>query len=190
MELRGALYSVLLSLGLGFLGFSSAGAQGVDTPASAILTINQEHLFTDSLYGERVKSEIEAEKAQLEAEFRQIEADLTAEEKSLTEQRATLTNEEFRILADAFDEKVQDIRSTQKARALSLGRKMDQERAVYYELVLPVLGVLMKERGALAILERRTVFASANSIDITEIAVRRIDATLGDGLTQPVPPKE
>jgi len=164
------------------------GAQE-DTPIPAgILTIHQERLFTMSLYGERVQAEIEAASAALAAENRQIESELIAEEKALTEQRPTLDPDAFRVLADAFDEKVQGIRQAQDIKTRELGRKLEQERNTYYEQVLPVLGELMKERGAVAILERRMVFASANSIDITEIAVRRIDATLGDGKkTAPAP---
>ena len=164
------------------------GAQEDTLIPAGILTIHQERLFTMSLYGERVQAEIEAASAALAAENRQIESELIAEEKALTEQRPTLDPEAFRVLADAFDEKVQGIRQAQDIKTRELGRKLEQERNTYYELVLPVLGELMKERGAVAILERRMVFASANSIDITEIAVRRIDATLGDGKkTAPAP---
>lgn len=164
------------------------GAQEDTSIPAGILTIHQERLFTMSLYGERVQAEIEAASAALAAENRQIESELIAEEKALTEQRPTLDPEAFRVLADAFDEKVQGIRQAQDIKTRELGRKLEQERNTYYELVLPVLGELMKERGAVAILERRMVFASANSIDITEIAVRRIDATLGDGKkTAPAP---
>ena len=43
----------------------------------------------------------------------------------------------------------------------------------------------MREAGAAVILERRGVFVSANAIDVTEIAIQRIDASLGDGTSVP-----
>jgi Skp family chaperone for outer membrane proteins len=42
------------------------------------------------------------------------------------------------------------------------------------------LGVV-RERNAAVILDRRNVFLSAESVDITQEAIERIDAQLGDG---------
>ena len=49
----------------------------------------------------------------------------------------------------------------------------------------PVLEQIMREAGAAVILEQRSVFVSANAIDITKKAIERIDAQLGDGSIQP-----
>ena len=159
-------------------------AQQAEQNQNAILTINQERLFSGSLYAERIRAELGAEKAQLEKDVRQIEADLIAEEKKLTEQRASMSADEFRKLADAFDEKVQGIRKAQKAKASNLSQKLERERAAFYKLVLPLIGQLMQEHGALVVLDQRTVFVSANAVDITDAALERIDAIIGDGAGQ------
>ncbi len=190
MKRRGLLYPVLVILGLWFGTAAPVAAQDLSTSTSTILTINQERLFATSLYGERVNADIEAASATLSAENRRIEADLTAEEKSLTEQRPNLTPEAFRLLADAFDEKVQTIRRAQEVKTRELGRRLEEERATYFKLIVPVLGMLMKEHGATAILDRRAIFISSEGVDITGEAVRRIDATLGDGVAQPIAPEE
>ena len=39
----------------------------------------------------------------------------------------------------------------------------------------------MREAGAGVILERRSVLFSANAIDITDIAIQRLDDAIGDG---------
>ena len=39
----------------------------------------------------------------------------------------------------------------------------------------------MRETGAALIVERRIVFISADVIDITDSAIQRIDASLGEG---------
>ena len=190
MERRILLYPVLLLFGLWFGAVAPVAAQERGAATSPILTINQERLFAASLYGERVNSDVEAASETLSAENRQIEADLTAEEKSLTEQRPNLTPEAFRLLADAFDEKVQAIRRAQEVKTRELGRRLEEERATYFTLVVPILGTLMKEHGATAILDRRVIFISSEGVDITDEAIRRIDATLGDGVAQPTAPDE
>jgi len=190
MGRRVFLYPVLVFLGLWFGVAVPVVAQTQGTASSTILTINQERLFSASLYGERVTTEIEAASQTLSAENRRIESDLTAEEKSLTEQRPKLTPEAFRLLADAFDGKVQAIRRAQEVKTRELGRRLEEERATYFKLIVPVLGTLMKEHGATVILDRRTIFISSEGGDITDEAVRRIDATLGDGVAQPIAPEE
>ena len=190
MGLRCLVLTGVLLAGFGGGAPAPLLAQDAANTLSTILTIDQDRLFTDSLYGERVAAEMATDLAKLEVEFQRLEADLTAEEKELTEKRATIPPAEFRKLADAFDTKVQEIRRAQDAKARELNGRMDRERAVYYNLVLPLLGELMKEHGAAIVLDHRVVFAVAEGVDITDDALRRIDATLGDGKQQEVAPEE
>jgi len=209
MTARGGIPAALLilSLGLstdfGLVGSAlvSTAVSGVVSPAHAqdsapakrsILTIDQELLFTRSLFGERVVTQINADLANLEQEFQRLEADLTAEEKELTQKRATLEPDAFRKLADAFDEKVQGIRKAQDAKARELDRRLEQERAKYYGLVNPILYQIMEELDASVIIDRRAILAGVEGVDITKDALQMIDATLGDGSAPaaPVPADE
>ena len=58
---------------------------------------------------------------------------------------------------------------------------VDQEREVFLNAASPVLEELMRDTGAAVILERRSVFVSANAIDITNQAIARLNASLGSG---------
>ncbi|WP_108482118.1 OmpH family outer membrane protein [Oceaniglobus ichthyenteri] len=156
------------------------GAQNV-TP---VLTLNQEELFLQSQFGQRIRSDIAASSAELAAENREIEAALMAEEQALTAERANLPVDEFREKAQAFDEKVTSIRTEQDAKGRAIGRKNDEAQQVFFSRVATVLLTIMQERGALAILDERMVFLSVDSIDITDLAIARIDAAIGDGTGQ------
>ena len=177
--LRTFLAAGMIALGLG--GVPVALAQQLGLPQSAILTISSDRLFTDSAFGKRIAREIEADGAVLAAENRRIESELTAEEQELTERRAGMEPEEFRKLADAFDAKVQTIRSVQDGKARALGQRRDEARGAFYEAARPVLAGLMQESGAGVILERSSVFLSANATDVTELAIERINAEIGEG---------
>ena len=157
------------------------GAQQLGLPESDILTLSSERLYAGSAYGRRIQQEIEAESAVLTAENRRMEAELSAEEQDLTERRAEMDPAAFRTLADAFDRKVQDIRRTQDAKARDLARRDDIARGEFLNAARPVLEALMREAGATLILERASVFLSANSTDVTDLAIARIDAVIGDG---------
>lgn len=166
----------------GVFGFTpSAGAQQLGFAQTAILTISSERLFNDSAFGKRIDREIETEGEALAEENNRIAAELTAEEHELTEKRADMDPEAFRELADAFDEKVQKIRGEQDHKTRVLAEKNDKARAVFLNAVRPILAEVMRESGAGVILERSSVFLSANATDITDLAIERIDATIGDG---------
>ena len=156
-------------------------AQESDLPQRQILTIAPERLYTDSDFGKRVIRQLEAESAVLVAENRRIEAELTAEEMDLTIRRAEMEPDAFRTLADAFDQKVQETRRTQDAKTQELARLNGTSRRVFLQTARPILEELMREAGAGVILDRDTIFMSANATDITDLAVARINLVLGDG---------
>lgn len=105
-----------------------ATAQPLDLAGSPILIIDQERLFAESSLGGRISAEIEAATVALAEENRRIEAELIAEELDLTERRPGLPPEEFRALADAFDEKVQRIRSEQDNKDRELQQRREKEQ--------------------------------------------------------------
>jgi len=180
--LRAAVLAAALAL--------PAAAQDQPAPApSPVLTLNQDRLFAESLWGKRVTAEIEAASAELAAENRRIEGELTAEEKALTDRRATMPPEEFRKAADDFDARVVAIRSAQDAKARDLSNRRETEGQRFLQAVLPLLAQVLRERGAVAILDNRAIFVAADSIDVTDQLIAEIDARLGDGSDTPPPPQ-
>ncbi len=157
-------------------------AQDFGQVVSPFLTIDQDRMFLETAIGQRIGKVLEQERARLEAETRRIEAELEAEELSLTEQRATLGTAEFRALADAFDEKVQTLRSDREAKQQALVQQIEAARADFSERVSPILSELVRELGGVAILDHRVILLSVENIDITQQAIQRIDNILGDGL--------
>lgn len=160
----------------------------VAPPPSPVLTITQDRLFSGTLYGQAVQARIEAASLALQTENRKIEADLEAEESTLTTRRAVLPPAEFRALADAFDTKVEGIRAAQEAKARALTKSQEQGRQLFFDTAVPILAALMSELGAVAILNKEAIVLSFDTIDITDRAIVRIDAVLGDGSDLP-PPK-
>lgn len=155
---------------------------------SPVLTLDQDRLFQASAFGQRVSREIDAAVTALGSENRRIEAELASEEKDLTIRRAGMTAAGFRPLADAFDAKVVDIRRAQEEKLVALNGRRDLERQAFYRAAAPVLGDLVREAGAVAILDARAVFLSADRIDVTDEAIARVDQLLGAGpLATPEP---
>lgn len=182
-----ALALVTTALALTLAGAHQSGAQqqpGASTGfergtiISPVLTIDSERIFVESDFGRRVAEQIEAQSTALATENRQIEAALETEERELTEKRAELSPEDFRELANAFDEKVQEIRRAQADKGRAINTMLEDQREVFLNAAAPVLERLMRDAGAAVILERRSVFVSANAIDITDDAIALLNTTL------------
>ncbi|RYH10339.1 OmpH family outer membrane protein [Tropicimonas sp. IMCC6043] len=156
-------------------------AQVFSPTASLVLTLDQDKLYAETLFGKRIQAEIADASQELAERNRVLSEQLTTEEKALTEKRKEVAPEEFRALADAFDEKVVKLREEQDAKIEALQRRRDLERRVFTGRILPILSEIVQSSGAVAILDDRAVILSADSIDITDRAIRRIDEVLGDG---------
>jgi Skp family chaperone for outer membrane proteins len=151
------------------------------TEPSPILTLDQDALFMRSEFGQRVQRELERDREALAAENRRIEADLVAEERALTEKRPTLSIAEFSELSKAFDDRVQTIRSERERKSRALQNKLEDERQRFLSAIGPILAELVQRRGGVAVIDRKVILLSFESIDITEEAVRTIDERIGAG---------
>ena len=153
---------------------------------TAVLTVDPDRLFAGSMFGIAAVARLEAAQTALLAENKVLETALEAEERSLTDRRPTLPAEEFRALADAFNIKAEEIRAARLAKSRSLTTLRDEDRQKFLTAVVPILGDLMGEMGALVILDKKSVFLSFERVDVTDRAIARIDSVLGEAL-QPKP---
>jgi len=156
-------------------------------PASAqqtlppVLIVDSERLFIETLYGQRLSSELATQATALQAENDRIAESLTLEERSLTLRRPEMDPQEFRDEAAAFDRKVQDVRRVRDAKNVELQVANAEARARFEQRVQGVVANIMIERGAVLVLEQRNVVLSVRAANITDDAIVRIDAEMGDG---------
>ena len=164
-------------------------ATAQDTPAPVpqaeaqpiVLTVDIDALFVRSEFGERISREYNAAREELAAENRRIADALREEELDLAARRPDMEPDDFRAEAEAFDENTQGIRRAQDAKEREVEETLALGRAQFLEVTGPILRQLMDERGAVAPLDRRALLLFSGSIDITDAALARINAEIGDG---------
>lgn len=146
-----------------------------------VLIVDSDRLFVETQYGRRLAEDLSAQAAEMQAENDRIVEELTEEERSLTLRRSEMTPEAFRIAAEAFDAKVQEVRRVRDAKNVELQQASAESRARFEQDVQVILANIMLDRGAALVLEQRTVILSVRAANITDDAIARIDAELGDG---------
>ncbi|MCL4674659.1 MAG: OmpH family outer membrane protein [Pararhodobacter sp.] len=148
--------------------------------------LDPDRLLQGSRLGQQIlAANREAEQA-LDAENAAIAAQLVAEERALTDLRASLSPEEFRIRADAFDTRVEEIRAERNQRSEELARRNEAEVQRFFAAVLPVLDRLMAEDGIVGLFRPETLILWSERLDITDQAIARLDADFA-AQSQPQP---
>lgn len=150
--------------------------QGRVQVTSPILVVDGERLFSESLLGQQIRADIEEAGAALQAKNNEIASQLEAEEQELTLKRPEMTPEDFRVLADEFDDKAERIRAERAAELRALNQRLEEVRRNFLQQAVPILESIMREAGAAVVLEQRDVFISSVAVDITDIAIARVDA--------------
>lgn len=156
----------------------NGAAQALQSP---ILTVDQDVLFATSAWGKRTQAVLEEEGGKIAADNERLADQLSAEEAELTEMRDTLDPAEFRKRAEAFDARATEVRRERAQAVQELNTWAETDRAAFYRAALPLMGAVVQERGAVAVLDRRTVFVSLDAIDVTADLVAQADQQLGDG---------
>lgn len=167
---------------LGLLLVAVLGVFALSAPARAqfafptvfpkpVLLLDQDRLFAETDLGKALDAEILAKREALIKENRAIELAFETEERRLTDQRAKMSAEEFRVISDEFDSRVQAAREAQLNKDLALQSEADQNRRRFFEISAPVLSRLMQKYSASAILDRRSVLLFDKNMDITDEAI-------------------
>ncbi|MEY8099088.1 OmpH family outer membrane protein [Falsihalocynthiibacter sp. S25ZX9] len=147
----------------------------------SFVILDPERLYAESAFGLRIQEEVKALAKEIQLENGKLTRDLETEELRLLERRAVLSPDEFRVLADAFDDKVQGIRDAQERKGQELGKRASEGRQGFNDASLPILRKILRERNALGILDSRVILLPDPTIDITNEAILRVDQVLQDG---------
>ena len=149
----------------------SAIAQNIEP----ILIVEREKLLVGSMAGQEVLAQGQKVRDSLEEEGKRLDDAFRAEELDLTRLRPTMAPEEFRALAEAFDDKVVATRLQQKDLVEEENRLVQQRHNEFFADVGPVLFQMMVEKGASAIIDADRVLVANHSLNITQEVIKRLD---------------
>jgi Skp family chaperone for outer membrane proteins len=153
-----------------------AGAQEQAQPSLGVLVVELERVFSDSKSGQQMTDALRQQHDVFRASVTKIQDELVAEEQSLTDLRASMSHNDFRALADAFDSKVRRIRLESDAKEAAFVTAGENARRQFNASVMPILEELRLERGASAVVERRSIYVMDPSVNITQEVITRLDA--------------
>ncbi len=170
-------------------GFSLGEPVTSGAPIAPLMlrTIDEERLFQQSEFGQRVMAEIEAASRTLEMQNDALLAELTQRETELTETRSEMSVEEFRSAANEFDLFAETTRREQAEKRERLVQFEESERRRFFGATGPILQEVLAEIGGQILIDSRAVVITAPGVDMTPEAIDAIDEAIGDGGPAPFP---
>jgi len=154
----------------------SAAASGVQAPR--IIVIDRQQLLQRSAAGKDIFTQTQNLSKQLETQLRTEEGALQNEATQLQQQMAIMA-------ADVRAQKEKDFTSKQQAFQTKVQQRQAQIQASFnqaarqVEVALdPILQAIMKERGANMVLDRSAVIVATTDVDVTPVALQRLDRAL------------
>jgi outer membrane protein len=147
-------------------------------PAPRIIVIDRNFILQRSTAGQDMVNQVQTLSKQAETEFKNQETQLTTEATQLQQQLAILA-------PDAREQKEKEFTNKQQAFQTKVSQRQAEIQAGFnkaahqLEVALePILKTIMVERGANMVVDRSAVILSTVDIDVTPVAVQRLDKAL------------
>lgn len=140
-----------------------------------VLVFDRSRVLNQSQVGAALESRINDARAALLVENDQIYADLEAEEQQISDEKASMGEAEFRARAQAFDDKVTEVRQRQDEKARDIQKLYDDGLAEIEQEMNSVLAEIARDLGAVVVFERNQVYLMSGAIDISRIAIEKLD---------------
>lgn len=157
-------------------------------PAPRILVIDRAAILRDSAVGKSIIAQVNAYTQQAETEFKGTSASLRSQEQALQQQLAILAPavrdqkiKAFQAQQEAFQKKVND-------RQLQIQGGVLKARQQVEQALGPILQGIMTERGANLLMDRQAIVLGTVDIDITPVAIQRLNQKLPNVKVQLVAP--
>jgi Skp family chaperone for outer membrane proteins len=154
------------------------GPAGVGAQPPRIIVIDRQFILQRSSAGQDMLAQAQNLSKQAETQFKTEEAALATEAGQLQQQLAILA-------PDVRDQKEKDFTTKQQAFQGRVAQRQAEIQAGFnkaarqVEVALePILKAIMVERGANMVLDRSSVILSTVDVDVTPIAVQRLDKSL------------
>tara|TARA_B100000700_G_C14816062_1_gene747563 strand:- start:252 stop:839 length:588 start_codon:yes stop_codon:yes gene_type:complete len=161
-----------------FCAFELFGEQvrNTDKISTPILVLSQDDLFQKSNFGKSIIKLFEEKQSTLFAEAREIEEKFVLEERNLTSRRLSLVPEEFQLLADEFDKRVEETRKSRAEKDQMLQKTFFVWRKNFFQVILPIVRRIMRDYGAVAVLDTKSRgFVYDQRIDVTDLLIFQLN---------------
>jgi len=156
----------------------AATQSATELPGSHTLTVDRQEILRNSKVGKDITRQEDIFTDQEDADFGGENDALRAEAQTLQQQLPTLTQDVRTQKIKAYRDKQTAFRQKVQSRLSQIQAVTSQARERVEAAVAPIIQDIMRERGADLVIEKAMVVTSKAGLDITSIAMQRLDQKL------------
>jgi len=175
-----------------FLTGSPVMAQDAGEPDRRIqvLIVDMQRIKSDTAAGRDMLAKTIKIRSRIQKGVAERGDRLRVEEKRLAVERETLEPEKFREQVRAFEQQVFENRELSERESRRLQLVLSRASALLKERATAVFAAIMRERGAQILLDSTQIVLSADQLDITDEAIRRLDSIMPEMPIELVEPEQ
>lgn len=176
-----AARAILLAAVFGAATGTAVAQQKPPAPAGSlrILVLNRDAILQGSKVGQDIIRQVNQYTQQARAQFQGQEQALQNEGRALQQQVAILSPAAKKQKVAAFEAKERSLQQQVQVRQNQIQGGVFQARQKVEQALGPILQGIMQERGAALLLDRQIVLLSTVDVDITGVAIQRLNQRLG-----------
>lgn len=178
MTYRFGVKASLAIIGILIVGGFTAGAGAQELPVSKIGIVDVQKVLRESKAAKSIRPEFERMRKAFQKQVSELEQRLRQAEQELTRQRAILAPEAFSQKRRAFSEEARKAQSSVQARRRELDKAFNNTKNEILKNLVVVARQVAEAKKLNILLEKRLVFLSANTLDVTKEIISRLDKRL------------
>lgn len=168
----------LVLLGILILGSFVSGAKAQDVPVPKIGVVDVQKVLRDSKAAKSIRPEFDKMRKAFQKQVSEQEQRLRQAEQELSRQRAILAPEAFSQKRRAFSEEARKAQSSVQERRRQLDRAFNDTKNEILKNLVVVAQQVAEAKKLNVLLEKRFVFLSAKTMDVTAEIIARLDKRL------------
>lgn len=179
IDLQRRLLSGAVFLFLMLAPVSVASAQeGPPARDIGVLVVDMQRIQRDAAAAKSVRAQSAAMRDKLKETVGERARAISREETELAELRERMNAAEFRVRVREFEERVFANRNFAQQESAKLQAVLAQASTRLRREIAPILAQLLRERGAQLMLDKSQVLLNADTLDVTDEVLKRLDALI------------
>ena len=159
-------------------------------PPVIVALFDKEALFRESAAGKDFRKQLEELRNKFQGDLAHQQEELKKKDQDLRNRQALLSAEAFEAERKKFEAEVQGAQGKFEERNRQIQAAIGNAEQEIFKATTPILGEIMRQKGATLLLDKAAVLISANDFDITSEVVKKLDGMLPKIKLElkPVPP--
>lgn len=147
-------------------------------PPVIIALFDKEALFRESAAGKDFRKQLEELRNKFQGDLAHQQEELKKKDADLRNRQALLSAEAFEAERKKFEAEVQTAQSKFEERNREIQGAIATAEQEIFKATTPILGEIMRQKGATLLLDKAAALISANDFDITSEVVKKLDTQL------------